>query len=80
MQILRTGSNHLHGVNKSENIEKWNNADIDDNPNQKTTSTKYKTLLIIACENRYYHKVRLLIKAGAMDIKRCLLLPTRMNI
>lgn len=50
---------------KSENIEKQNNADIDVNPNQKTTSTKYKTPLIIACENRYYHKVRLLMKAGA---------------
>eukprot|EP00105_Crassostrea_gigas_P041542 XP_019925690.1 PREDICTED: serine/threonine-protein phosphatase 6 regulatory ankyrin repeat subunit C-like isoform X3 [Crassostrea gigas] len=50
---------------KSKKIEMRNNADIDINPNQKKTSTKYKTPLIIACENRDYLKVRLLIEAGA---------------
>lgn len=55
---------------KSVNIEKRNNAHIDINPNQKKTSTKYKTPLIIACVNRYAHIVRLLIKSGA-DIHKC---------
>lgn len=50
---------------KSVNFEKRNNVDIDINPKQKTTSTKYKTPLIIACENGDYLKVRLLIEAGA---------------
>lgn len=44
---------------KSVNNEKQNNANIDINPNQKTTSTKYTTPLIIACENGDYLKVKL---------------------
>lgn len=50
---------------KSEKFEKRNNADIDINPNQKKKCRKYETPLIIACENRDYYTVRLLIEAGA---------------